>query len=452
MFRRLPIAKIQQELRTLFALALPIMVAQLASTAMGFVDTLMAGRAGAVDLAAVALGSSVWLPVYLLMNGILLATTARVARLAGAGRHAEVGPLVRQALWLALIIGLLTAGLLCLSTPLLHAMSVEQQLIAPTMNYLHGIALGMPAVALYQVLRCCSDGLGSTRPSMLFGVGGLLLNIPLNYLLIHGKFGLPALGGAGCGWASGIVMLCQCIGMFIWMARGRSYQGCQLFTRLDLPDWLTIRALLGTGLPIGIGIFAEASIFCVIALLVGELGATVVAGHQIALNLSSMIFMLPYSLGMATTVRVGQELGRGQMQAARFATIIAIGSALALAVITASLLLGNRERVAALYTSDPAVITLAAGLLIYSALFQLSDALQVTAAGALRGYQDTRATMLITLLAYWGVGLPLGYVLGLTSLLGQPSGPHGLWQGLVAGLTCAALLLALRLRSRSQRN
>lgn len=445
-------ARTLAEIRALLALATPIIIAQLAYTSMGFVDTVMAGRVSARDLAGVALGNSLWVPVFLLMNGTLLATTAKVAQRFGAGKEAENGPLVRQALWLALAIGMLCAVLLWNAEPVLRLMGVDAELSALAMGYLRGVACGFPATALYQVLRCFSDGLGRTRPSMVLGICGLLLNIPLNYVLIYGKLGLPALGGVGCGWATGIVMWCSLLGMLWWVRWAPAYRASGLFLQFDWPQWPVIRRLLSVGLPIGVSIFAESSIFSVIALLIGGLGATVVAGHQIALNFSSMIFMIPYSLAMAATVRVGQSLGRSAPRDARFAAGVAMGTALTYACLSASLVMLLREPIARIYSPDPEVIVMAATLLVYSALFQFSDAVQVTAAGALRGYQDTRATMLITLLAYWGIGLPVGYTLGLSDWLGQPSGPSGLWQGLVAGLTCAAVLLGIRLARSARRH
>ncbi|BAN49542.1 MATE family efflux transporter [Metapseudomonas resinovorans] len=438
------------ELRALLKLAAPIMVAQLSNTAMGFVDAVMAGRVSPRDLAAVALGNSIWIPVFLLMTGILLATTAKVAERFGAGRQEEIGPLVRQALWLALVVGLCGALLLINARPVLALMGVDPELIDPAMGYLHGIAFGFPAVALYYVLRCFSDGLGRTRPSMMVGMGGLLLNIPLNYVLIYGHLGMPAMGGVGCGWASGTVMWFMLLAMLGWVSRAPVYKPSGLFERFDTPQLPVIKRLFSIGGPIGIAVFAESSIFAVIALLIGGLGATVVAGHQIALNFSALVFMIPYALAMAVTVRVGQALGRGEPREARFAAGIGIGAALAYACLSASLMLLCRELIAKMYSPDPEVIAVAAMLIVYSALFQFSDAIQVAAAGALRGYQDTRATMVITLFAYWGIGLPVGYALGLSHWLGEPSGPKGLWQGLVVGLTCAALLLSLRL-ARSAR-
>ncbi|MGP3791035.1 MATE family efflux transporter [Pseudomonas sp. B392_1p] len=443
--------RVRREVRALLTLATPIIIAQLSTTAMGFVDTVMAGRVSPHDLAAVALGNSIWMPVFLLMTGILLATTPKVARRFGAGQEAEIGPLVRQALWLGLSIGCAAAVLLWNAEPVLHWMNVEAELVELSMGYLRGVACGFPFVALYHVLRCFSDALGHTRPSMVIGLLGLLLNIPLNYIFIYGKLGVPAMGGVGCGWATAIVMAAMLLGMLVWVKWAPYYKSCGLFLRFDRPHWPSIRRLLTIGVPIGIAVFAEASIFSVIALLIGSLGASVVAGHQIALNISSMIFMVPYSLGMAVTVRVGQALGRQEPREARFSAGVGIAVALCYACFSCSLVLLFTEEIARIYTPDPAVLAVATSLLIYAALFQFSDSIQVTSAGALRGYQDTRATMLITLFCYWGIGLSMGYSLGLTDIWGEPSGPRGLWQGLIIGLSCAALLLGWRLARSARR-
>ncbi|OYW87962.1 MAG: MATE family efflux transporter, partial [Pseudomonadales bacterium 32-61-5] len=194
--------RVRIELRALFAIALPMMIGQLANTAMGFVDTMMAGRVSPRDLAAVALGNSIWVPMFLLTSGVILATTPNVAKRFGAGEDAQIGPVVRQALWMGLGIGSLSAVLMWNAEPLLHLLQVETGLIDPTMRYLRAVACGFPTMALYLVLRCYSDGLGHSRPSMVIGLLGLLLNIPLNYIFIYGKLGVPAMGGVGCGWAT----------------------------------------------------------------------------------------------------------------------------------------------------------------------------------------------------------------------------------------------------------
>jgi MATE family multidrug resistance protein len=442
---------VRQELRTLLALALPIMIGQLAYTAMGFVDAVMAGSVGPRDLAAVALGNSIWVPIYLFMTGTLLATTPKVAQRFGAGQTTEIGALARQALWLALAVGLIASTVLLNAEPVLHLMKVDPVLIEPCMQYLRGIACGLPATALFYVLRCFSDGLGRTRPSMVLGLCGLALNIPLNTIFIYGHFGVPAMGGVGCGWATAIVMWSIMLGMAGWVARARLYKASQVFSHFEWPQRAQIKRLLDVGLPIGIAVFAESSIFAVIALLIGSLGANVVAGHQIALNISSLVFMIPLSLGMAVTVRVGQALGRNAPRDARFTAGVGMATALVYACISCSAMMLLRHQAAAIYTADPLVIQMAASLIVFSAIFQFSDAIQVTAAGALRGYQDTRMTMILTLFAYWGIGLPVGYTLGLTSMFGPPSGPSGLWQGLIVGLTCAAVMLSVRLTGSARK-
>ncbi|HAQ85652.1 MAG TPA: MATE family efflux transporter, partial [Pseudomonas sp.] len=322
----------------------------------------------------------------------------------GRDQHERIGPLVRQALWMGLGVGSLFALLMWNAEPVLHLMKVEPALIDPTMAYLRAVACGFPAVALYQVLRCYSDGLGHTRPSMVVGILALMLNIPLNYIFIYGKLGLPAMGGVGCGWATAVVMAFMLLAMLFWVRRANYYQPSQLFTRFDWPEWPVLSRLLSVGVPIGVAVFAEASIFSVIALLIGGLGATVVAGHQIALNFTSLIFMIPLSLGMAITIRIGQALGRGAPRDARFVAGVGIVSSLVYACFSAGSMLLFSEQIARIYTTDQAVIAVAASLFFYAALFQFSDVVQVTAAGALRGYQDTRMTMIFTLFAYWGIG------------------------------------------------
>ncbi len=445
-------SRLFNEWRALLRLSVPIVIAQLANAAMGFVDTMMAGRVSPTDLAAVALGNSIWMPVFLFMTGVLMATTARVARVFGAGQTHKVGPLVRQSLWLGLLLGSLLAVLMWNAEPLLHLLGIDARLVTPAMGYLQAVACGFPAIALYTVLRCYSDALGRTRPSMVIGLIGLLINIPANYAFIHGKLGLPAMGGVGCGWATALVMFCMLLAMFWWVRWAPHYREHGTFTRWQWPERQQLGSLLALGLPIGVSIFAEASIFSIIALLIGGLGANTVAGHQIALNFSSLVFMLPYSLGMATTVRVGQKLGASKPANAAFAAWVAMGTALLLACVSASYMTLLRELIARIYTADPQVLAIASTLIIYAAIFQFSDAVQVTAAGALRGYQDTRIAMLITLVSYWGVGLPVGYALGLTELAGPAQGPAGLWQGLIAGLTCAAILLGWRLRYQARKH
>ncbi|HEX9874689.1 MAG TPA: MATE family efflux transporter [Deferrimonas sp.] len=433
------------ELGALLTLAGPLIAAQVAQSAMGFVDTVMAGRVSSVDLAAVALGSSIWFPAFLFLLGILMAVTPTVAQLHGAGRQEEIGGHVRQALFLGVLISLAIAVALRHSEPVLTLMEVDPRAVPLTLAYLRGVSWGMPAVAGFFVLRHFSEGLSCSKPSMVIGLIGLGFNIVANYLLIYGKLGLPALGGAGCGWATALTMWVMGLGMVVAVRRGAVYRPARLFAGWPRPDLGEWGKILRLGLPIGCSLFVEASIFAVIALLIGSLGADIVAAHQIALSFASLIFMVPMSIATAISVRVGWALGRGDLLLARRAGGIGIALTVAFALFSATSTYLLRGPIAALYTPHAGVAAMAASLLVLGALFQVSDAIQVSASGALRGYKDTRTPMLLLIFAYWVIGLPLGATLGLTSALGPPMGARGFWIGLIAGLSVAALLLTLRL-------
>lgn len=436
----------RSELLAQLALALPILGGQLAQTGNGFVDALMAGRVSAADLAAVAVGASIWLPVYLFMTGVLMSVTPILARHLGGAAYHRINPLAQQALWLGLGLGILAALALRAMAPVLVWMDVDPTVRPMVQGYLDALSWGMPGAALFLALRGYTEAIGHTRPVLWVSVIGLLINIPVNYILIYGKFGLPALGGVGCGWATSIVMWAMPLMMALYIAGHRVYRLAPMnLKRLHLEP-REVAYMLRLGLPVGLAIFFEASIFAVIALLISNLGAVVVAGHQIALNFTSLLFMLPLSMALAVTVRVGHARGRQSPEDAHLAITTALGLTALIGLFSAVLLLLLRHQIPLIYTPDSDVQAVAARLLLFAALYQLSDALQVTANGALRGYEDTRVPMLLTLLAYWGIGLPIGYLLGRTDLLLPAMGPEGFWVGLLAGLTAAAVMLGLRLR------
>ncbi|MBQ0754373.1 MAG: MATE family efflux transporter [Gammaproteobacteria bacterium] len=436
------------EVRAQLLLALPILGGQLAQTANGFVDTVMAGRVSAVDLAAVAVGASIWVPAYLFMTGILMSATPILARTLGAQEYHRVNPIAQQSLWLALLIGTAMALVLRSIAPVLTWMEVDEQIRPLVSGYLNALSWGMPGAALFLALRSYTEAMSHTRPVLWISVIGLLINIPTNYVLIYGKLGFPALGGVGCGWATAIVMWSMAAMMAFYIARHPSYDSARLNLKKLIVEPATIIYIARLGLPVGLTIFFEVSIFSVIALLISTLGPTIVAGHQIALNFASLIFMIPLSLALAVTVRVGLARGEASAAGARLAIHCAMLMAIIVGVSAAILLFALRHHVPLLYTTNIDVQMLASQLLLFAALYQISDAWQVTANGALRGYEDTAAPMLITLFAYWGLGLPIGYLLGLTDLIRPAMGPEGFWIGLLCGLTVAAIMLSLRLRRR----
>lgn len=425
-----------------------MLIAQLAQVAMGVIDTAMAGAVGAIDLAAVAVGFSLWMPILLFSNGIFSAVTALIARAHGAGDRAGIARTFQQGIWLAVAMAVVNALLASHSAQLMQWMSVDPQVQPLGKLYLQGIAFGAPAATLIYVLRSFSEGHGRSAPVMVVNVGALLLNIPLNYIFIHGLFGAPRLGGAGCGWATGIALW---LNLFALAALLFPHYR-QSLRDFAAPHWRHIGYMLKVGLPIGAAVFAEISLFALVALLIGPLGATTIASHQIALNFSALMFMVPLSLGLALTVKISGALGGGELQRARRFVGMGVTFAVIFALVSAATMLLFPNLITGTYTSDAAVQALGAQLLMFAAAYQLSDCLQVTAAGCLRGYHDTRIVMVITLIAYWGIGLPVGYALGLTDYFGAARGVQGLWMGLVIGLTVAAALLNWRLFRVSSRS
>lgn len=437
-----------QELRGLLILALPVLGGQLAQTGNGFVDVVMAGRVSATDLAAVAVGASIWIPIFLLMTGVLMSATAVLARHFGHGEYHRLSPLTQQALWLAL--GLSLLGMLAIRNmaPVLELVDIEEAMRPIVLGYLEGLSWGIPGAAAFLAMRSYTESIGHTKPVFWISLFGLLINIPINYALIHGKFGLPEMGGAGCGWATAVVMWVMAITMYFYTRKSASYKKARLdFSALSFEP-RNILYILKVGLPTGLTIFFEVSLFSVIALLLGPFGAIVVAGHQVALNFTGLLFMLPLSLAIAVTIRVGHARGRGDKAAVNYTIGTALRLTLVTATLMASLILLFRQQVPFIYSNDMQVHVITTGLLFFAALYQIPDALQVTANGALRGFEDTAVPMMLTLVAYWGVGLPVGFILARTDLLVPMMGAAGFWIGLIAGLSTAAVFLGVRLRYR----
>ncbi|MBS0194029.1 MAG: MATE family efflux transporter [Proteobacteria bacterium] len=428
-------------MRTTALLALPLVLGQVSAVAISLIDTILAGHHGPLTLAAVAVGGAVWTLVLLVLIGVLMAVPPSVAQCNGGGRRERIGPIFRQALWLALVLGV---GLLMLAQAgsgwLLTAMNVGPEVRPEAEGFVHAIAWGAPAFALYVACRSLSEGLAWTLPTMAFGVLGVALLAPLGYGLMFGAFGLPALGAVGLGLASALVMWAQLLGIVVYLARAPRFADLRLFSHLEPPRWAPIRELLRIGLPMGFSVFMEGSLFVATLLLIGSMGATPVAAHQIAINVASLCFMVPLGVAMATTVRVGHAAGAHDPRALRWAA--AGGAAIVLITQTVSaLLMGfGRHAIARIYTDDPAIAALAATLLLYAAAFQYPDGIQTLAAGALRGLKDTRAPMWITACAYWALGMPLGWWLGVHLHEGAP----GMWYGLILGLLAAAALMAAR--------
>ncbi len=435
------------EARELGHLTGPLVLSQIVFSVMGLMDTVMAGRAGAFEQAVVGLGVGLWIPVFITLMGIVQAVSPVVAHHFGAGELDGIVADTREGLWLAVFCSIVPFALMPFVPAVLAAAEIDPLLAEKTNLFLWGILLGLPAALLFRTLGFYSASINHPRPLMALGLVGLATNFVFNWLLIYGHWGFPKLGGAGCGWATGIGMWIGLFAMIVYTMVSRAYKNVYLWHGWSWPHWPRQKKLLQLGLPMGGAYLAEVSAFAGIALLIGRFGAVPIAAHQIGLNFSSIIFMFPMGLSAAISIRIGQSLGAGDARAARFSAWSGILLGLAIAAVMVPLMYFGRGPIVALYTPDAAVRHIAATLLLFAAVWQFADAAQVCAVGALRGYKVNVLPMCLIVFAYWVVGIPLGARLGYHGLPGgEPLGVYGFWAGLVVGLFIVACGLAVLLR------
>jgi MATE family multidrug resistance protein len=431
-------------------LSLPLIISQITVVAMTFVDTVMAGQLGSVTLAAVAVGSSLWSTAILFVFGILMAIPSVVSAMDGANEDEKIAPFFRQTLWLALILGLIFTVVILLMDPLFALFNTQAEVIPEAEAYLHALAWGVLPLSFFVAFRYLADGLSITKTTMYVSFLGLMLNIPLNYILMFGKLGFPAMGAQGCGYATATVLACQMLAYMIITHKHKVLGSYQIFSQLDRPDWPEIGRFFKLGFPVGMSMFAEIGFFAIITLLASSLATEIVAAHQIALNFASLLFMVPLGLSMGITIRVGNAVGRNNPVDIKNAGFYGISLVLITQIFAASVTVLFAPQIVALYTQDAGVAAVAIGLLFYAAIFQLSDGIQVAAAGALRGIKDMNFIMLSNIFSFW----MLGFVTSWYLCFERQMGAAGLWIGIIVGLTAAAFLNITRfkLKSRLQHN
>lgn len=425
----------------LLKLGLPILLGQLAQMSMGFVDTVIAGRAGAVEMAGVAVGGAFWVPLLLFGQGMVSCIGPLVAQGVGAGQDKSLNRFWRQGFWLVFVVNLFLLVLLSISSHfILDFEAIEPALALVASNYIDYIKWGMPAFLLFFVCRFFLEGKGQTRPAMIAGFIGLACNIPLNYIFVFGYFGMPVLGGAGCGLASAVVCWIM-LGVMLYFLKRYSPRTMGIVK----PNIKLIKRMSRIGFPGALALLLEVSSFALISLFISPLGSVIVAGHQVAMNMGSLVFMCPLSLGIATSIRIGTCLGAQKYHEAKLirktamimSTIVGVGLFILLFVL--------RGPIAHLYSIDAAVISLATYILMYAAFYQIPDCIQSVALFTLRGYNDTKAVFIFSIISYWGISIPVGYLLCFTDTIVPQMGVIGFWIGLILGLTAASVLLNLRI-------
>lgn len=434
--------------KSLLRLGGPLIVNNLAVAGMQFADAVMAGSIGARELAAVAVGGSFWFLGFTLCLGILMAISPIVARHFGAGNYDLIGRYTRQGIYLSVILGipLVLLGQFA-AAPVLEKFGIDPDFRELTVGYVGAITYGAPGILIFLSLRFTTEGIGYMRPIMFTSAFALVCNVFLNYVLMFGHFGAPALGAVGCGYASAISMWIVMFALGGYMMVNSHYRPFHLFSRLAPLRLDVFREIIGLGVPIAITITAEAGLFSAVSILMGTRGTEITAGHQIALNFSSTTFMIPLALSGATTVLVGQLIGAGKYREARLSGWVGVTMCGGFMMLSATFLLFFRDMVVGLYTDDAAIKGVALSLLLMAAIFQVVDGVQIGAAGALRGYKDTRLPMVINIFAFWVLAFPLAYLAAVT----YRAPPNYIWAGFIVGLGVAAVLLSWRYQKISAR-
>lgn len=440
-----------KESYAIFILSLPIIFAQVSHTSMGVIDTVMSSSVNKIDMSSVSIGNAIWLPLILLGHGILLSLTPIISQFNGANKRNLISNQIFQGFWLAAGLSLIIMLILFNSDKAIYYMpSISNELKYKTVTFLRYLLWGVPGYLFFQVLKCTCDGLSKTKPGMIIGIFGLSFNIMINYIFIYGKFGIPAFGGIGCGITTSFVYWIMFLLLYIYVSMSDEFNKMGSLKSFYKPNVASLKYLIKLGLPIALALFFEVTLFTLVSLILTPFGINAIAGHQITMNFSSLIFVIPLSISIASTIKIGFELGKEQIEESKISSISSLIVGIMLSTFTALMTLIFRRQIVSLYNQDPSVILIAYNLMLLSAIYQIVDSVQVIGSGILRGFNDTKSVFFITFFSYWMIGLPLGYILGTTYLINQPMGPFGFWIGFIIGLTLSSTLTLLRIYTIQQ--
>lgn len=445
-------ASLRPELLAILRLAGPLIAAQLANVLMVFTDTVMMGLLGPAELAAGGLGAASYSFVSIFCVGVIAAVGNLVAIRHGAGDVAGAARLTQAGMWLGWGLALAAGLLLWNLGPLLRVFGQEAHNIEGAMQFLSTLVFALPGYMTFMALRGFTSAIGRPGPVMAISIGGALANFALNYVLIHGWFGLPRLGLAGIGLITALVMTAMALLLAWHVTRHPAYAAYSLRQGLLQPRLDDLRELLRLGLPIGGTYAVESGLFAFAALCMGALGSQALAAHQVAIMSVYVAFMVPVGISYAVTFRIGQHFGAGRLEDARRAGRLGIGLGAGCMLSFAALFWLAPEWVVGLFLERgnaefEAVVQMAVGLLAIAAWFELFDGIQTIAMGAIRGLKDAKTTFLVGLGCYWLVGAPAAWLLAFH--FGW--GPQGVWWGLASGLACAALGLTLGFEFKTRR-
>lgn len=434
--------------------ALPVMLTHAGASLVGLVDTMMVGHYSTTDLAAVSFSNAIFFTVMVFAMGALMGLTPLISLQTGRKASAEadgkeddrIAHLLRAGTVLTLILTVLTVVPLALVIPFMDSLGQEPEVVATAKTYYLLIVISLIPFLFFCTEKQFLEGLGNTTVAMVISIAMNLLNVALNYVLIYGRLGLPALGATGAGIATLISRALLPVLFFasIWFRREWRWY---LRDRSGLPLRPVLKEVWKVGAPIGMQTWIETFTFTLTTIIVGWLGKEAIAAHQIALQISDMTFMLAVGVGSATTIRVSYQLGKGDLYAARMASNASIHLVLMMNTVGALLMIGLRNYIPMLFTEDPAVIGIAASLILCAGFFQYADGMQCVGAAMLRGLTDVRRPMVYAFIAYIVISLPVGLVCTFTLRMGAV----GMWVGFIVALTIAAVLFHARFRRKLNR-
>lgn len=433
----------KKEFKSQFRLFVPFLFGQVCATAMGTVDTVMAGLAGTPDISGVAIGCAFYWPAFLFIAGLAYAVTPTVSHLLPSKNYVLMHKNLFNALLVCLAFGLAVALLLGMSPLVFNFVRADRQMIEIAGRYIFFVALSLPVTVIFNVYKSYAEGLGYTKPTMILGILMLLVNIPLNYIFIFGKFGMPAMGGAGCGMTSCLICIIFSLAMFLYVKFGRFFQQFKVDVRTNIFDRKICGHFIRLALPIGLSRTIEVACFSLAAVILSPFGPTVVAAHSITLNVSGLIFMIPLCMHMTATIRSAYAMGLNNWARAFLSLKVSMSINLVMLVIYAGLVFSLREQIASIYSNDQKVIAMAVSLMLLNCIYMFPDAMQCLLLGVLQGFKDSKVIFINTIFSYWIIGMPIGVILSY-GLIGYKMEAFGIWIGFICALTSSFIILSAR--------
>ncbi|WKV10864.1 MATE family efflux transporter [Marivirga harenae] len=430
-----------------YLLAYPVVLSQLGHVLVGTADSVMVGRVGTVELAAVSVANAVFSVTMMFGIGVSFGLTPLVAQSDGEGNHRSSMRFMKHSFVINVIFGIILFSFLLFGGYILDVLDQPKEVVVLAKPYLAVIGFSLLPFMIFQTFKQFAEGLSLTKQAMYITLGANVINIALNYVLIFGKLGFEPMGLLGAGWATLISRIIMAVGMVYFVRHYKKFQVYWKYFKVTVWNAVSFKQLLNLGVPTGFQYIFEVGAFASAAIMIGWMGAVPLASHQVAMNLASISYMMATGISAAATVRVGNQLGQRDIPRMRIAAFTCFLMAIIFMSFTGLIFMGLNDYLPMLYTSDQQVIPIASSLLIIAALFQLSDGIQVVGLGALRGMGDVKLPTAVTFIAYWVIGLPSGYLLAF--VLGFQE--QGVWYGLLIGLSVTAAILFIRFNNKTKK-